>query len=71
MKRPFFIALFIYLSNDTKTIKYVDQKKQDNFSCKHEKTLKFMEFSEGDEHFTVALRFWYGTTPVSNPSQTL
>ena len=32
-----------------KTIKYVDQEKQDNFSCKHENTLKSVEFSEGDE----------------------
>ena len=32
-----------------KTINYVDQEKQDNFSCKHENTLKSMEFYEGDE----------------------
>ena len=36
-----------------KTIKYVDQKKQDNFSCKHENTLKSMEFSEGDKHLCL------------------
>ena len=59
----------------SKTIKYVDQKKQDNFSCKHENTLKSMEFSEGDEYlclltdgcFTILV--WHD--PVSNPSQTL
>ena len=32
-----------------KTLKYVDSEKQDNFSCKHENTLKSMEFSESDE----------------------
>ena len=36
-----------------KTIKYVDQEKQDNFSCKHENTLKSMEFSEGDEQLCL------------------
>ena len=48
-------------------------KKQDNFSCKHENTLKSMEFSEGDEYlclltdgcFTILV--WHD--PVSNPSQ--
>ena len=39
-----------------KIIKYVDQKKQDNFSCKHENTLKSMEFSEGDEYLCLLLR---------------
>ena len=41
-----------------KLIKSVDQEKQDTFSCKHENTLKSMEFSEGDEQLcllTVAL----------------
>ena len=37
----------------SKTIKYVDQEKQDNFSCKHENTLKSMEFSEGDEQLCL------------------
>ena len=32
-----------------KTYKYVDQEKQNNFSCKHEFTWKSMEFSEGGE----------------------
>ena len=36
-----------------KTIKYVDQEKQDTFSCKHENTLKSMEFSEGDEQLCL------------------
>ena len=41
-----------------KTIKYVDQERQDNFSCKHENTWKSTEFSEGDEQLcllTVAM----------------
>ena len=36
-----------------KTITNVDQEKQDNFSCKHENTLKSMEFSEGDEQLCL------------------
>ena len=36
-----------------KTIKSVDQEKQDTFSCKHEITLKSMEFSEGDEQLCL------------------
>ena len=36
-----------------KTIKSVDQEKQDTFSCKHENTLKSMEFSEGDEQLCL------------------
>ena len=39
-----------------KTIKYVAQEKQDNFSCKHENTLKSMEFSEGDEQLRLLTR---------------
>ena len=53
MKRPLFIALFIYLSNDTKTNKYVDHEQQDKFACEHENTLKSMEFSEGDEQLCL------------------
>ena len=50
MKNIFFIALFIYLSNETKNIKkYVYQEKQNKFSCKHRNTWKSMEFSEGGE----------------------
>ena len=41
-----------------KTIKCVDQEKQDTFSCKHENTLKSglksMEFSEGDKQLFLA-----------------
>ena len=33
--------------------KHVDQEKQDTFSCKHENTLKSMEFSEGDEQLCL------------------
>ena len=61
MKNPLFIALFIYLSNGTKTIKCVDQEKQDTFSCKNENTLKSMEFSKGDEQLcllTVAIAIY-------------
>ena len=36
-----------------KSIKSVDQEKQDTFSCKHENTLKSMEFSEGDEQLCL------------------
>ena len=36
-----------------KTINYVDQERQDNFSCKHENTLKSTEFSEGDEQLCL------------------
>ena len=37
----------------SKTFKYVDQEKQGNFSCKHENTLKSMEFSESDEQLCL------------------
>ena len=50
------IALFIYFSNDTKTLQHVDQEKQDIFfSCKHEKfnTLKSMEFFEGNDQWVI------------------
>ena len=36
-----------------KTINYVYQERQDNFSCKHENTLKSTEFSEGDEQLCL------------------
>ena len=36
-----------------KTIKYVDQVQQDNFSCKLENTLKSMEFSEAEEQLCL------------------
>ena len=52
MKRLLFNTFFIYLSH-AKTIKYVDQERQDNFSCKRENTLKSMEFSEGDEQLCL------------------
>ena len=53
MKTLLFIALFIYLSNKIKTLKYVDQEEQGIFSCEHENTLKFMEFSESDEQLCL------------------
>ena len=34
-------------------MKYVDQEKQHVFSCKHESTLKTMEFSESDEQLSL------------------
>ena len=40
-----------------RTIKYVDQEKQDIFSCKHENTWKSMEFSEGDEQLCLLTVF--------------
>ena len=36
-----------------KTIKCVDHEKQDTFSCKHENTLKSMEFSKGDKQLCL------------------
>ena len=36
-----------------KTIKNVNQEKQNTFSCKHENTLKSMEFSKGDEQLCL------------------
>ena len=48
-----FIALFIYLSNGTKTLKCVDKEKQDIFSCKHENTVKSVEFFESDEQLCL------------------
>ena len=44
-----------------KTLQCVDQEKQDNFSCKHENTLKSMEFFESDEQLcllTVYSKVW-------------
>ena len=46
------LCLLLYLFNFQMTPKsriYVDQKRQDNFSCKHENTWKNMEFSKGGE----------------------
>ena len=34
-----------------KSLKYVNLEKQDNFSRKHENTLKSMEFYKHDEYF--------------------
>ena len=54
MKIPSCLLRYLFTFQMTpKTIKYVDQKKQDNFSCKHENTLKSMEFSEGDEYLCL------------------
>ena len=55
MKRPLFIVFSFTFQMTPKTIKYVDQEKQDNFSCKHEITLKSMEFSEGDEQLCLSI----------------
>ena len=43
-----------------KAIKCVDQEKQDTFSCKHENTLKSMDFSEGDEQLCLLTVALYG-----------
>ena len=40
----------MYLSSDTKILKYVDREKQDKFSCERENTCKSMEFSKRDEY---------------------
>ena len=37
----------------SKTLKYVDQKKQGNISCEHENTLKPMDFSKSDEQLCL------------------
>ena len=42
-----------------KILEYVNQEKQDKFSCKPENTCKSMEFSKHDEYFcppTVSLK---------------
>ena len=57
-----------------KAIKYVDQEKQNIFSCKHENILKSMEFSEGDEQLcllTVYFLDWIKMISVSNASRKL
>ena len=47
-----------------KIIKCLDQEKQDTFSCKHENTLKSMEFSEQLCLLTVLLLLlWNNGTP--------
>ena len=48
MKIPLFIAFLFTFQMTPKTIKFVDQEKQDIFSCKHENTLKSMEFMSFD-----------------------
>ena len=53
MKIP---CLFFYsftFQMTPKTLKCVDKEKQDNFSCKHENTLKSMEFFESDEQLCL------------------
>ena len=54
-----FITEFIYFSNRTIDIKYVDQEKQHIFSCKHENTLKSI-FSESDERTIIHIVCRYG-----------
>ena len=49
MKIPYLLLYSFTFQMTTKTLKCVDQEKQDNFSCKHENTLKSMEFFESDE----------------------
>ena len=47
-----FVYCFIYLTFKWhQKEKYVDQKRQDNFSCKHGNTLKSMDFSKIDKYF--------------------
>ena len=53
-----------------KTINYVDQERQDNFSCKHENTLKSMEFSEGDEQLCLLTVGCYITDKIVMLSKT-
>ena len=49
MKIPCLLLYAFTFQMAVKMLKCVDQEKQDNFSCKHEKTLKSMEFFESDE----------------------
>ena len=51
MKTP---CLFLYsftFQRTPKPLKYVNQEKQDIFSCKHENTFKSMEFYKRDKYF--------------------
>ena len=50
-----------------KTLKYVDQEKQGNFSYEHENTLKSMEFFESDEQ--LCLLTVCASVRVSNPTR--
>ena len=52
-KKKYLLRYSFTFQMTPKLIKYVDQEKQDNFSCKHENTLKYMEFSEGDEQLCL------------------
>ena len=54
MKIPLYIALFIYLSNDTKTLKYDDQKKLDFFFVNMKKMKRMLYSSRGRTYST-----WY------------
>ena len=53
MKIPFLLRYSFTFQMTPKTIKCVDQEKQDTFSCKHENTLKSMEFSEVGEQLCL------------------
>ena len=56
------LCLLLYLFNlqtTPKSCKYVDQKTQDNFSCKHENTCKSMEIP------TLWKYFWSLTSPLT------
>ena len=45
------LLLYSTFQMTPKTLKYVNYEKQDNFSRKHENTLKSMEFYKRDEYF--------------------
>ena len=62
IEEPMFIALFISLPNDIKSIKIVDQEWQNIFSCKRENTLKSMEFSKVTNTFVT----FCGYNPTSS-----
>ena len=53
MKIPYLLLYSFTFQMTPKTLKCVDQEKQDNFSCKHENTLKSMEFFESDEQLCL------------------
>ena len=57
MKLPCLLLYSFTFQMTPKTLKCVDQEKQDNFSCKHENTLKSMEFFESDEQLCLLTVF--------------
>ena len=53
MKIPCLLLYSFTFQMAPKTLKCVYQEKQDNFSCKHENTLKSMEFFESNKQLCL------------------